>query len=98
MSVTVLKLADAITTNTPGPIVDIPPPSGRDETLIQIQISATITVTINGRVGPEAEFVEVVAARTASEIVPIAWCPQLQVVTSGVSGGEANVFVAIPWG
>ena len=87
---------DGVTTNVTGATFHIPSSNDREECLVQIDISSTITVVVNGRVNSSAAWVEVIPAKTASEIVPIAWVPELQAVTSGVSGGTASVRVAVP--
>ena len=97
MSQTIVKtLMDAVTTNTSSDWLEIPVPIDRAEILVQIDIDATITVTVEGRVKAAAKTLTAISARTASELIAIAWCPQLRVTTTGVSGGTASVFVAIP--
>lgn len=96
MATTDKILMDGVTTNTDGPVIDIPSSANGADILVQIDITGTITVTVNGRISSAADWIEAISPRTASELVPIAWCPQLRATTTGVSGGSADVLAAIP--
>jgi len=64
---------------------------GHPEAVLQTKIVGTATVQILGRLSPDFDFVELVAAATASAISPITYMPEIRVVITGISGGTVTV-------
>lgn len=96
MSKQVMILANAITTDTDGPVVAVPSPSPGTDVLVHLDITATQTVVVNGRADAEAAWVQVIPSKTASELVSIAWVPELRLTTSGTAGGSTSAWIAVP--
>lgn len=86
-------LLDGVAANGDGASRALPPrPGGNDEMLVQVEITDTATVTIQGRLHPDLPWAPLVAL-TASEIVPCAWVPYVRAVVSGYSAGTVSAMV-----
>lgn len=66
---------------------------GSDEILIQVDISGATSVELLGRITAQAALVTIFSGKIASEIIPIAWVPFLQVVTTLAGSPIPNVSV-----
>ncbi len=66
---------------------------GQNEAVVQIEITGTATVTVNGRIQPDFSFSEVIPAVTVDTLQPISYIPELEVVISGYSSGTITVGV-----
>ena len=79
----VIQIADAVVADTN---TDFEVPSAYDdhqEMVIQVDISGTFSITLQGRLHADASWVEMVAAATASYIQPVTYMPLLRLVSAG---------------
>lgn len=67
------------------PTVSLQRLGGKDECTVQVSISASAAVSVQGRLSAEAPWYELIAI-TSNSIQPIAALPYLQFVVTGNSG------------
>jgi hypothetical protein len=90
-----IVLADAVSTNTSGDAVALPKHIRRaaPQRVVQISISGTITVAIEGRMTPAAPWITIYST-AASAVQLVALMPEMRVTTTGASGGpSASVYL-----
>jgi len=68
-------------------------PRGSDEMVVQVEITGTATVDIEGRLNDNLPWVQLNQV-TASAIVPLAACPQVRVNVTAYTSGIVNSEVA----
>lgn len=69
---------------------------GHPEAVVQIEITGSATVTLQGRIDEDFTFQQIIAATTADVLQPISFIPQLRAVISGYTTGNVVVKVLIP--
>ena len=88
----VTKLASAASNASTYPQVVLPLGAPKDEMLVQINVAGQATVTLDGRLNSAMPWtVGITSARTASEIIPIAYVPMIRCVVSAASAASVDV-------
>ncbi len=79
-------------TSIPTTLTNIPHYEACDELLVQIEITGTASISVEGCADDQLTPVEVVAAVSANALQPIAWVPWLRCAGS-ISSGTVTVSV-----
>ena len=92
----VIKIADAVVADT-NTDFELPPAYGdHQEMVLQVDISGTFSITAQGRISPDAAWVELVAAATASYIQPLTFMPHIRLVSaSGASTPILDAWIMV---
>jgi len=85
-------LLNAVAADTNGTAVTLINRTGSKEGLFQYAITGTVTLKIQGRVNPNAAWVDV-ASVVASGAQAVTLYPQMRAVTSGMASGTCTAWL-----
>lgn len=86
-------LLGGVSANGSGTAVELPRRGqGQDEALVQVEITGTATVAIEGRLNDSLSWVSLTSV-SANGLVPVAFVPHLRATVSGYSSGTVTAQV-----